>query len=161
MPLSTGDQIPTLTAPQDNGRPYEPTPGRWRVLFFFPKTSTSHCQLQARQYQAALEDFQALNVDVVGINGDPRQDQMRFRGVCQLSYPLLNDQQQRISEQFDLLDEPWPGEQVRRPRRETFLVDPQGVVRRHWTQVEPAQDAGTVLRSVRDLLTGESTQLLA
>lgn len=161
MPLTTGDSIPTLDLTQDNGRPYSPAAGRWRVLFFFPKTSTSHCQLQARQYQAHLADFRALNVDVVGINGDPRQEQLKFRGVCQLDYPLLNDQAQRVSEQFELLDDPWPGEQVRRPRRETFLVDPQGVVRRHWTQVEPGQDAAAVLGSVRELLHGETSQLLA
>ena len=149
MTVSTGDPIPALNATQDNGRPYEARPGWWRVLFFFPKTSTSHCQLQARQYQARLADFQDLQVDVVGINGDPRQDQVRFRGLCQLDYPLLNDQEQRISTQFGLLDEPWPGEQVRRPRRETFLVDPNGIVRRHWTQVDVDQDAATVLSSVR------------
>ncbi len=34
-----------MTAVQDTGRPYELTPGRWRVLFFFPKTATTHCQL--------------------------------------------------------------------------------------------------------------------
>ena len=160
MTLSTGDHIPFLEATQDNGRAYVPTPGRWRVLFFFPKTATSHCQLQARQYQAHLADFQALNVDVVGINGDPRQEQLAFRGICQLDYPLLDDGQQRISRQFGLLDEPWPGEQVRRPRRETFLIDPSGVVRRHWTQVDAGQDALNVLESVRDLMGGESRQLL-
>lgn len=160
MTLTTGDHIPSLEAAQDNGRPYVPIPGRWRVLFFFPKTVTSHCQLQARQYQALLADFQALNVDVIGINSDPRQEQLAFRSVCQLDYPLLNDGQQRISTQFGLLDEPWPGEQVRRPRRETFLVDPSGTVRRHWTQVDAGQDALNVLEGARELLGGESRQSL-
>ena len=151
MPLSTGDNIPPFSAVQDNGRPYEPTPGRWRVLFFFPKTVTSHCQLQARQYQARLAGFEDLNVDVVGINGDPRQDQLHFRSTCKLNYPLVNDGDQAICRTFDVMDEPWPGEAVGRPKRETFLVDPQGVIRRHWTGVDPAQDAEVVLGAVKEL----------
>ncbi|GGK91109.1 peroxiredoxin [Deinococcus radiotolerans] len=161
MALSTGDILPEFVAVQDNGRPYEPTPGRWRVLFFFPKTVTTHCQLQARQYQARLAGFEDLNVDVVGINGDPRQDQLHFRSTCKLGYPLVNDGDQEISRAFDLLDNPWPGEAVGRPKRETFLVDPRGVIRRHWTGVDPAQDAQVVLEAVQDIQQGETELLLA
>ena len=160
MPLTTGDTVPALTAAQDNGRPYQPASGRWRVLFFFPKTATTHCQLQARQYQARLAEFDGLNVEVVGVNGDPRQEQLQFRSTCQLGYPLLNDGDQVLSRTFDLLDEPWPGEAVGRPKRETFLVDPQGVIRRHWTGVDPAQDAQVVLEAVQDIQKGETQDLL-
>ncbi|WP_221090748.1 peroxiredoxin [Deinococcus aquaedulcis] len=152
MSLSIGDRVPELTAVQDNGRPYTATPGRWRVLFFFPKTATTHCQLQARRYQALVDAYQALGVDVVGINGDPKQDQAKFRDLCKLDYPLITDRDQTISAAFGVLDEPWPGEDVRRARRETFLVAPDGVVTDHWTEVSPGEDAATVLARVRERL---------
>lgn len=150
MSLSIGDRVPEVTAVQDTGRPYELTPGRWRVLFFFPKTATTHCQLQARRYQAVMDQFQALGVDVVGVNGDAKQEQALFRDLCRLDYPLLNDHEHTLSGEFGVLDERWPGEDVRRARRETFLVAPDGVITDHWTEVNPGEDAGVVLARVRE-----------
>ncbi|MBZ9753128.1 peroxiredoxin [Deinococcus sp. HMF7604] len=157
MSLTVGDYLPRLTAEQDTGLAYAPAQGRWRVLFFFPKTATTHCQLQARRYQALYPQFQAQGVDVVGINGDPRQEQARFRDVCKLDYPLLDDRKQVVSSLFGVLDDPWPGEDVRRPRRETFLVAPDGVITDHWTEVIPGQDAETVLAQIQERLGAELT----
>ena len=151
MNLQTGDTVPTFTAIQDSGVAYQPTSGRWRVLFFFPKTATTHCQLQARRYQQVYSEFQALGVDLVGINGDPRQDQLAFRDLCVLGYPLLDDGQQQLSTLFGVLGEPWPDEDVRRPRRCTFLLNPENVIVREWIDVDPALDAQTVLAEVRNL----------
>lgn len=151
MTLSPGDTVPPFTALQDSGATYQLAPGRWRVLFFFPKTATTHCQLQARRYQQVITDFQALDVDVIGINGDPRQEQLAFRDFCVLSFPLLDDGLQRISTLFGVLGEPWSGEAVRRPRRCTYLLTPDNVIERAWLDVEPAQDAQTVLEAVRAL----------
>ncbi|MFC4636719.1 peroxiredoxin [Deinococcus hohokamensis] len=149
MALHEGDRVPPFTATQDNGQPYVPQSGRWQVLFFFPKAATTHCQLQARRYQAVAADFRELGVDVVGINSDPRREQVSFRELCVLDYPLLADEGHVLTEMFGVMDDPWPGEQVRRARRETFLVDPQGVIVRHWTNVDPGTDATTVLEDVR------------
>lgn len=152
MALQTGDLVPSFPILQDNGQPYVPQPGRWRVLFFFPKTATTHCQLQARRYGALQGQLAALGADVVGINGDPRRDQVQFRGLCELDFPLLDDSRHELSRLFGVLGEPWPGETVRRPRRDTFLVNPEGVIVQHWTDVEPGRDAETVLAALRSLV---------
>ncbi|WP_412028743.1 peroxiredoxin [Deinococcus yunweiensis] len=149
MTLHPGDTVPTFTAVQDAGLPYVPVPGRWRVLFVFPKTATTHCQLLACRYQQLHDEFQRLAVDVVGINGDPRQDQRAFRDLCVLSYPLLEDGRQKLGMLFGVLGEPWPGEDVRRPRRCTFLLDADNVIMQAWPDRYPAMDAQTVLEAVR------------
>lgn len=160
MAFSTGDHVPSFTARRDDGQAFQFNPGKWTVLYFFPKTATTHCQLQARQYQAHLSAFYELGAEVLGVNGDPRREQVQFRDLCRLDYPLLNDQSQALSREFDLLDEVWPGESVQRPRRETFLIGPDGVIRRHWKAVDPAQDAPSVLGALRELKEGETTHLL-
>ncbi|MFW8628130.1 peroxiredoxin [Deinococcus sp. ME38] len=160
MALSTGDHVPPFTVRQDDNQTFHFTPGQWTVLFFFPKTATTHCQLQARQYQAHLPAFSELGASVIGVNGDPKRDQVRFRDLCRLDYPILNDRTQALSREFDLLDDVWPGETVQRPRRETFLIDPTGVIRHHWKDVNPGQDALSVLESLRTLMHGETGHLL-
>ncbi|WP_412026990.1 peroxiredoxin [Deinococcus yunweiensis] len=151
MTLHTGDTVPAFTALQDSGSAYQPVPGRWRALFFFPKTATTHCQMQARRYQQVHAEFQRLGVDIVGINGDPRQDQLAFRDLCVLGYPLLDDGRQTLSTLFGVLSEPWPGEDIRRPRRCTFLLDADNVIVQSWLDVDPALDAQTVLEAVHAL----------
>ncbi|GAA0505078.1 hypothetical protein GCM10008937_11100 [Deinococcus depolymerans] len=144
--------MPEFTAVQEDGSPYLPAARRWRVLFFFPKTATTHCQLQARRYEALQPEFRALGIDVVGVNGDPRREQVRFRDLCRLTFPVLNDVRHEVTNLFGVLDEPWPGETLRRPRRETFLISPDGVIKQHWQAVHPGQDAELVLAAAQALL---------
>lgn len=152
MGLLPGHSVPPLPGTQDNGQPFELRRGTWRVLFFFPSVATTHCQLQARRYQDLYAEFRALGVDVVGVNGDSRTHQVKFRNLCVLDYPLLEDRHLELTKAFGVMDEPWPGESVSRPRRETFLIDPEGVIVRHWTDVRPGEDAATVLEAARQLL---------
>ncbi|UQN05406.1 peroxiredoxin [Deinococcus sp. QL22] len=150
MTLQVGDVVPPFVASQDTGELYTAAPGRWRVFYFFPKTTTTHCQLQARRYQALYPEFEAMGIDIVGINGDPRKEQVEFRNLCKLSYPLIDDSSQNLTQLFGVMDEPWPGEDIRRPRRETFLVNPLGVIVQYWTEVNPGLDAETVLKASRE-----------
>ncbi|MGM9319427.1 peroxiredoxin [Deinococcus aquaticus] len=161
MSLSTGDHVPSFTARRDDDQTFHFMPGQWTVLYFFPKTATTHCQLQARQYQANLPAFSELGAEVIGVNADPKREQAQFRDLCRLDYPILNDRTQALSREFDLLDDVWPGETVQRPRRETFLIDPEGVIRRHWKHVNPGQDAPSVLDSLRTLMNEEPEHLLS
>ncbi|MCD0156607.1 redoxin domain-containing protein [Deinococcus sp. 14RED07] len=50
MAFSAGDHVPSFTARRDDGQTFQFNQGGWTVLYFFPKTATTHCQLQARQY---------------------------------------------------------------------------------------------------------------
>ncbi|GGK19162.1 hypothetical protein GCM10008955_10740 [Deinococcus malanensis] len=99
-----------------------------------------------------MEIFRSLGVDVVGVNGDLRKQQVVFRNLCTLNFPIVADKRLALSEVFGVVEEPGPGEDTARPRRETFLVDPEGVIVRHWTTVDPGKDAQTVLEEVRRLL---------
>jgi thioredoxin-dependent peroxiredoxin len=43
--LLPGDPAPDFSAPQDRGQPFRLSDyrGRWVLLFFFPRASTSYC----------------------------------------------------------------------------------------------------------------------
>ncbi|MFC4637516.1 peroxiredoxin [Deinococcus hohokamensis] len=154
MPLRLGDKVPTLTVTPDNGQPINLGHGQWRVVFFFPHVATTHCQLQARRYQALYPEFQALGVDVVGVNGDTRTQQVQFRDLCVLDYPLIEDRELQLAKTFGVLDDLWPGETRARPKRVTYLINPDGLIVRHWTDVRPGDDAPTALAAARLVLEG-------
>lgn len=123
--------------------------GSWLVLFFFPRASTTHCQLQARRFEALVPEFRALNARILGVSSDARSQQMAFRNLCQLSFSLIPDTNHQLSERYGVLDEPFPGEETRPARRETFLISPEGRVVRHWTEVVPKTHAAEVLEELR------------
>lgn len=63
---------------------------------------------------------------------------------------MITDQDQRRCKAFDVLDDPWSGDDVCRARQETFLVAPDGVIADHWTDVNPGEDATIVMDRVRE-----------
>ncbi|ADV65833.1 peroxiredoxin [Deinococcus maricopensis] len=124
--------------------------GQWVVLFFFPRAHATHCQMQARRFQALMPEFQALGANIVGVSSDTGAQQMTFRDVCRVSFPLLSDAGERIGGVYGVLEDAVvEDEETRRLKRQTFLIDPQGVVVEHWTEVDPNTHAGEVLAALR------------
>ncbi len=151
MSLTTGDLVSDFTAQTDQDRPYRfaQNSGGWRVIFFFPRANTTHCQMQARRYQALSSEFAARGVSLSGVSSDTRKQQLMFRDICKVDFPLISDTDHAVSRQFGVLDELVPSEDVQVARRETFLIDPQGRIAQHWQSVDPATDAATVLEEVK------------
>ncbi|UBV41665.1 peroxiredoxin [Deinococcus taeanensis] len=151
MSLTVGDKVEAFTATTDQGARYDSgqDSGTWRVVFFFPHAAASHCQLQARRYQAHHPEFAQAGVKVLGVSSNTRKQQLVFRDVCQVSFPLITDEQHRLSTQFGVLDDPLPELSFRPARRETFLIGPDDVIVQHWQNVNPETDASTVLEEVR------------
>jgi peroxiredoxin Q/BCP len=151
MSLTTGDLVRDFSAQTDQDRPYQFTQsgGGWRVIFFFPRANTTHCQMQARRYQALSGEFAAHGVSLLGVSSDTRKQQSVFRDICKVDFPLIPDTVHSVSRHFGVLDDLLPGEDVQMARRETFLIDPQGRITHHWQGVDPATDAAEVLEEVK------------
>lgn len=125
--------------------------GTWVVLFFFPRAHTTHCQMQARRFQALAPEFGALGVNLVGVSSDTTNEHMRFRDVCRLSFPLIADETERIGAAYGVLEDAVvDGEHNRRLKRHTYLIDPRGRVAQIWTDVDPNTHAEQVLAAVRE-----------
>ncbi|AWN24087.1 peroxiredoxin [Deinococcus irradiatisoli] len=149
MMLQPGDPVPEFSALSDNGKKVQLSAWRGQpvVVFFFPNAAATHCQMQARRFQALAEEFQALNVQLLGISVDSRSQQATFREICKLSFPLIADSDYRLSEQFGVLTSS-DDEEKKYARRVTFLIGPQGEVRQRWDDVNPNTNASEVLAAL-------------
>jgi peroxiredoxin Q/BCP len=112
--------------------------GRWLALYFYPRDFTSGCTLEARGFQRALADFQSHGAAVVGISADDPEDHAAFCSSEGLVYPLLSDPGGEVSRRYGSWLPPFS-------LRHTFLIDPEGMLRRAWTGVRPAGHAQEVL----------------
>lgn len=145
MTPHAGQPAPDFDAVSDDGRRVRLADlrGRWVVLFFYPKASSPGCSLEARRFEGALPEFERHGALVVGVSTDTEAAQARFRDGCGLSFPLLPDGDKVIGRAYGVIG--GVTGLLGFAARQTFLIDPQGVVARHWRQVNPVSHAADVL----------------
>jgi thioredoxin-dependent peroxiredoxin len=115
--------------------------------------------MQARRFQALLPEYARRGVQVVGVSSDTAQQQKVFRDSCQLDFPLITDTGYAVGELYGVMDHVHvDGESSLRARRESFLIDPQGKVARHYTEVDANTHATEVLEDFESVL-AESPEL--
>ena len=120
---------------------------RGYVLIFYPGDETPGCTLQLKAFTDLLPQFEALGVDVFGVNAADAASHGRFVGACSLGVTLLVDEGRKLAEAYRTAR---PGIPV--TFRAVFFVDPGGIVR---IAMKDAPDPGSVLTAAqRSMETG-------
>lgn len=118
--------------------------GHWVVLYFYPKDFTGGCTLEARRFQQDLEKYQQHNTQVIGVSADSIDSHAKFCDSEGLKFPLLSDTDGKISKAYGSWIAPYS-------MRHTFIIDPQGVLRTTFTNVNPAPHSQEVLTELDKL----------
>ena len=101
--------------------------GRWVVLYFYPKDNTSACTMEARDFTAAVPQFEALNAKVIGVSRDSVKTHEGFCTRQELGIELVSDKSEELCTAFDVIKpKVMYGKPCRGIVRSTFLIDPQG-----------------------------------
>ena len=115
--------------------------GKWIILYFYPKDFSSGCTLQAKGFQDNLSNFKKLNSSIVGISADNKEEHESFCTSAKLGYTLLSDTTGEISKSYDSWLDPYS-------KRNTFLINPKGIVLFKWIGVRPIGHAQEVLEEL-------------
>jgi peroxiredoxin Q/BCP len=123
--LKSGDLAPDFTAQASDGRTIQLSQLRGRpvVLYFYPKAFTLGCTLETTGFRDSYDDLQALGAEVIGVSTDPLDTQCDFASKHRVSFPLIGDEDTRISQSYGVL-RTFPS----LDRRVTFLIDERGVI---------------------------------
>lgn len=127
--------------------------GKWTVLYFYPGAFTSGCTLEARGFQRDLNDYKALNTQIVGVSVDSVEKNAQFCSEEKLDFMLLTDQDGKVSKAYgSALSIPGFGTFS---NRQTYLIDPNGDVQFVFTDVESrvAKHSSDVLEKLKELQT--------
>ncbi|MHC4375180.1 MAG: peroxiredoxin [Planctomycetota bacterium] len=136
--LTVGDQLPAfdLTACIDNGNPsssfaqitQDSHPGKWLVLFAWPKDFTFICPTEIKAFSDMAAEFTDRDAQILGLSTDSEFVHHAWRthhdDLKDLQFPMLSDIKREFSEALGILHR---DEGV--CLRATFIVDPQGVIR--------------------------------
>jgi len=120
--------------------------GQWVVLYFYPKDMTQGCTIEAHNFQRDLDQYTAKKAAIVGVSADNIDSHQQFCTKESLTFKLLANPGKEVIGSYGSLA---PNGMV--AARNTFLIDPKGVIRKVYTQVKPNPHSEEVLAALTDL----------
>src|SRR5229473_995080 len=116
--------------------------GKWVVLYFYPKDFTSGCTIEARNFQRDLARYEQKNAVILGVSVQDETSHQKFCAKEGLSFKLLADTNDEVSPSYDSLVNLGV---AKLSARHTFLIDPGGIVRKTYLNVNAAKHSAEVL----------------
>src|SRR5687768_34075 len=123
--------------------------GKWLVLYIYPKDDTPGCTIQGKSFTATKEEFDGANAVAVGLSADDVASHQAFCNKIAFTIELPADLQTKLLTAHDVPVRDWKGSPAW--VRTTFLVDPQGIVRKTFAKVDPNGHERAVLVDIKAL----------
>ena len=112
--------------------------GEWLLVFFYPKDDTPGCTKEACSLRDNYTEIKKLNANVVGIRIDSSDSHKEFKEKYNLPFMLLSDPNGETAKKYGALNNFFI---FKLAKRQSFIIDPQGVVRRVYRDVSPSNHA--------------------
>jgi thioredoxin-dependent peroxiredoxin len=125
--------------------------GKWVVLYFYPKDFTSGCTAEAHNFQRDLAQYKQKNAVILGVSVQDEDSHQKFCAKEGLNFKLLADTNHEVSTLYDSI---MNFGIAKLSARHTFLIDPNGIVRRVYLDVKPQQHSEEVLAALTELQAG-------
>jgi len=122
--------------------------GQWVALYFYPKDGTPGCTTEACEFRDNIFAFRRLNCQVLGISLDDAASHKMFAEKHGLPFPLLADTEGSTADLYGVKSN-MMGFTV--ARRQTFLIDPEGNIARHYEKVDPDSHSAEILADLEAL----------
>jgi peroxiredoxin Q/BCP len=126
--------------------------GQWVVLYFYPKDMTPGCTIEAHNFQSDKDKYDAMKTAIVGVSVDPVDSHVEFCTKESLTFKLLSDTEHKVVNMYGSTQTMGKTEMA---ARNTFLVDPKGVIRKVFLKVNPDPHSKEVLAALADLQKGK------
>jgi lipoyl-dependent peroxiredoxin subunit C len=162
--LGVGTRFPefsvTATVSTAKGKEFAPLtdkdyPGKWKVVFFWPKDFTFVCPTEIAAFGKMNKEFADRDAQILGASVDSEFVHLAWRNnhadLKDLPFPMLADVKRELSTALGVLD---PEAGV--AQRATFVVDPENVIRFVYvTDLSVGRSPAEVLRVLDALQTDE------
>jgi peroxiredoxin Q/BCP len=122
--------------------------GKWVVLYFYPKDDTPGCTTEVCTFRDDVAKLHKQNAEVLGVSLDDVKSHEQFAEKYHVPFPLLSDNTQSTAKSYGVLATHLTFTYA---RRETFLIDPQGKIAKHYKDVDPKANSGQVLADLDSL----------
>jgi peroxiredoxin Q/BCP len=148
---AVGETAPAFTLPDQSGKPVSLNDyrGKWVVLYFYPKDGTPGCTTEACEFRDNVFAFRNAGATILGISVDDVASHGKFATENHLPFTLLADSEKTVARQYGVLHRMLGLMEL--ARRETFIVDPDGRVAKHYREVDPGSHSKQVIADLKSL----------
>ena len=123
--------------------------GQWVVLYFYPKDGTPGCTTQACELRDNIFAFRHAGATILGVSVDDVASHKEFAEKHSLPFAILADSGKQTTRDFGVLTR-YMGV-LELAQRDTFIIDPQGRIAKHWAKVDPKGHSELVLAELKAL----------
>jgi thioredoxin-dependent peroxiredoxin len=148
QPLQAGDPAPPFELLTTRGGPARLADfaGKFLVVFFYPQDDTEVCTREAVAFSGMRSRFSRRKTELLGISRDSVETHKAFIKKHSLTVRLGSDEDGTVCNAYGV----WAEKQLYGRRymgivRSTFLIGPEGAIRRVWRNVRVPGHAEAVL----------------
>ena len=151
LKLKEGDAAPAFSASTNGGGTVSLADLRGKnvILYFYPKDDTSGCTKEACAFRDDFAEFKKRGAVVVGVSPDSVKSHDKFVKKYRLPFTLLADEDKKIVQAYGVWGQKtfW-GRKYMGTHRVTFLIGPDGRIKKIWPEVKPEGHAAEVLAAL-------------
>lgn len=158
--VEEGDRAPQFSLASSDGKKVDlkGLRGEWVVVYFYPKDDTPGCTREACDFRDDLKALKKAGAVVLGVSPDDALSHEKFRDKFKLPFPLLSDPDKKVATAYGAWGKKvMYGRTVTGMIRSTFVIDPEGVLRKAFRRVRVEGHSRKVLESLQTLR-AEGTQ---
>ncbi len=136
--MNVGDTAPAFTLLDQNRDEHSLSDylGSYVLFYFYPKDDTPGCTKEACTIRDIYSKFKEKNIVVLGISADAVESHKKFEEKYGLPFTLLSDQDKKVRVLYGVTG------------RDSFLIDQEGIIKKVYRSVTPAEHAQEVLNDV-------------
>lgn len=130
-------------------------PGKWIVLFFYPRDFTFVCPTEIEGFADMEKEFEKAEAKILACSTDSEWSHKNWfendPRLIEVKYPILADTTHEISRAYNVLGEDGASQ------RGTFVIDPEGILR--WMTISDNSVGRSVKETLRVLKALQTGQL--
>jgi thioredoxin-dependent peroxiredoxin len=123
--------------------------GKWVVLYFYPKDNTPGCTTQACEFRDNIFAYREMGAVILGVSVDDVASHKAFSDEHSLPFPILADSEKTTAAAYGTL---MTYKDMVLSQRDTYIVDPEGHIAKHYVKVDPKGHSEIVLADLKQLM---------
>ena len=152
MIVQEGKPAPDFALTDDTGtlRRLSDYRGRDVILYFYPKDDTPGCTKEACNFRDDYSAYVSAGVIILGVSPDTPASHAKFKEKYGLPFPLLADEDHKVCDLYGVWGaKSMMGREYMGVLRTTFLIGPDGSIRKIFEKVRPAEHSAELLAALK------------
>jgi peroxiredoxin Q/BCP len=154
---AVGQPAPEFRLQDQNGEWHtlEKYRGKWITLYFYPKDDTPGCTTEACAFRDNIFAYDEMGAVILGVSLDDVESHAEFAEKYSLPFSILADTDKTTAKAYGVYTKVVAFEMA---KRETFLINPDGLIVKHYPKVNPDKHSEEVLADLRELIAAADEQ---